>query len=240
MLTHWSYVFLALTHRYHHLNRCWPSLLTHVCMHRWESILLWRHNERDGVSNHRRHGCLLTRLFISRSKKTSGVTGLCQGNSPITGEFPAQRASNAENISIWWRHHDPTFVFWYIMSCNARKNWKLIPWKFDKNIFETSIEIYMKFLCCWQEIRYQFCENSMKISNEILQKFIGNDTEIPLKFHRTFLKLPLQFCENHMADTLLVFLNFHRHFIEVPWRWHRISMEIQWKLYKTKIYRISI
>ena len=22
-----------------------------------------------------------------------------------SGEFPAQRASNAENISIWWRHH---------------------------------------------------------------------------------------------------------------------------------------
>ena len=30
---------------------------------------------------------------------------LC-GNSPWTGEFPAQMASNAENVSIWWRHHD--------------------------------------------------------------------------------------------------------------------------------------
>ena len=42
-----------------------------------------------------------------RSKKTSKlrVTGLCAGNSPVTGEFPAQRASNAENGSIWWRHH---------------------------------------------------------------------------------------------------------------------------------------
>ena len=27
------------------------------------------------------------------------------GNSPGTAEFPAQRASNAENVSIWWRHH---------------------------------------------------------------------------------------------------------------------------------------
>ena len=27
------------------------------------------------------------------------------GNSPVTGEFPAQRASNAENVSIWLRHH---------------------------------------------------------------------------------------------------------------------------------------
>ena len=33
------------------------------------------------------------------------VTGLCAGNSPVTGEFPAQSASNAENVSIWWRHH---------------------------------------------------------------------------------------------------------------------------------------
>ena len=42
-----------------------------------------------------------------RSKKTSKLrgTGLCAGNSPVTGEFPAQRASNAENVSIWWRHH---------------------------------------------------------------------------------------------------------------------------------------
>ena len=32
------------------------------------------------------------------------VTGLCEGNSSVTGEFPAQRASNAENVSIWWRH----------------------------------------------------------------------------------------------------------------------------------------
>ena len=28
------------------------------------------------------------------------------GNSPVTGEFPAHMASNAENASIWWRHHD--------------------------------------------------------------------------------------------------------------------------------------
>ena len=33
------------------------------------------------------------------------VTGLCGGNSPVIGEFPTQRASDAENVSIWWRHH---------------------------------------------------------------------------------------------------------------------------------------
>ena len=55
--------------------------------------LLWRHNERDGVSNHGRFDYLLNRLFRRRSKKTSKlrITGLCEGNSPETGEFPAQR-----------------------------------------------------------------------------------------------------------------------------------------------------
>ena len=70
--------------------------------------LQWRHNGRDRFSNHQPHDCLLNRLFRRRSKKTSKlrVTGLCAVNSPGTGEFPAQMASYAENVSIWWRHHD--------------------------------------------------------------------------------------------------------------------------------------
>ena len=39
-----------------------------------------------------------------RKKSKLRVTGLCAGNSPVTGEFPAQMASNTENVSIWWRH----------------------------------------------------------------------------------------------------------------------------------------
>ena len=67
-----------------------------------------RHKGRDGVSNRQPYDCLLNRLFRHRSKKTSKlrVTGLCVGNSPGTGEFPAQNASKAENVAISWRHHD--------------------------------------------------------------------------------------------------------------------------------------
>ena len=88
--------------------------------------LRWRHNERDSVSNHQPHDCLLSRLFRRRSKKTSKlrVTGLCVGNSPGTGEFPAQMASYAENVSIWWRHHvsqcscpHPTMQHWATDKC---------------------------------------------------------------------------------------------------------------------------
>ena len=69
--------------------------------------LQWRHNGRDSVSNHQPHDCLRNRLFKRRSTKTSKlrVTCLFVGNSPMTGEFPAQMASNAEDVSIWWRHH---------------------------------------------------------------------------------------------------------------------------------------
>ena len=57
-----------------------------------------RHNGHDSVSNHRCLDCLFNRLFRRRSKKTSKlcVTGLCEGNSPVTSEVPSQRASNAE------------------------------------------------------------------------------------------------------------------------------------------------
>ena len=40
-----------------------------------------------------------------RKQQKLRIIGLCAGNLPVTGEFPAQMASNAENVSIWWRHH---------------------------------------------------------------------------------------------------------------------------------------
>ena len=78
------------------------------CCCLYVNTLHWRHNGRNTVSNHQPHDCLFNRLFRRRSKETSKlrVTGLCVGNSPGTGEFPAQMASNAENVSIWWRHHE--------------------------------------------------------------------------------------------------------------------------------------
>ena len=38
------------------------------------------------------------------------LLALCKGNSPVTGEFPTQRANNAENASIWWRHNEVPVV----------------------------------------------------------------------------------------------------------------------------------
>ena len=104
-----------LVQHYTQLCSCWwPSTTSYqvICKYsgdryligcRGPPSLLWRHNGQDGVSNHQPHECLLNRSFRRRSKLR--VTGLCVGNSSETGEFPAQRASKSENVSIWWRHH---------------------------------------------------------------------------------------------------------------------------------------
>ena len=95
----------------------------------WFTSLQWRHNGWDGVLNHLPHYCLLNRLFRHRSKKTSklSVTGLCEGNSPVTGEFPTQRASNVKNVSIWWRYHVMIhdFVVWLICDDLPMPSWWL-------------------------------------------------------------------------------------------------------------------
>ena len=66
------------------------------------STLQSRHNDCDCVSNHRRLDCFLNRLLTSMKTPKFRVTGLCT----VTGEFPALRTSNAENVSIWWRHYE--------------------------------------------------------------------------------------------------------------------------------------
>ena len=115
------------------------------------NALRWRHNGRDSVSNHQPHDCLLNRLFRRRSKKTSKlrVTGLWAENSPETGEFSAQMASNAENVSIWWRHHGQRSIRWklcshWLKSCDSvisHENYRShLTAIFDNNDRDTIIE----------------------------------------------------------------------------------------------------
>ena len=89
------------------------SIVFHYCdaimgaMARWrlESPPLW----------------LFTQPFIQVQIKENiklRVTALCEGNSPVTGEFPAQLASNAENVSIWWRHHVLQSTMPAVVPCN--------------------------------------------------------------------------------------------------------------------------
>ena len=131
-----------------------PALRQSPC-HR--NTLQWRHNGYDGVSNHQHINCLPIRLFRRRSKKTSTlrVTGLCEGNSPVTGEFPSQRASNAENVPIWWRHDEPMVYINHHMNHDNyqydrnTKKW-IIPCAYvmRDTSYSISQEICTRFLLC--------------------------------------------------------------------------------------------
>ena len=80
---------------------------------------------------------LFTQPFIQAQIKETlkrSVTGLCMGNSPLTGEFPAQMASNAENVSILWRHHDgKQALFVLLMSTSAIINALTVFIKYTKS-----------------------------------------------------------------------------------------------------------
>ena len=66
------------------------------------ATLLWRHNGRDGVSNHQPQ---FIQAQIKENIKAPRHWPLCR---EFTGNqwFPAQMASNTENVSIWWHHHE--------------------------------------------------------------------------------------------------------------------------------------
>ena len=85
------------------------------------SPLQW--HERHGVSNHWHYNDVImvatasqiTSLAIVNSTVYSGADqrkhqspaslAFVRGIHRVPGEFPAQMASDAESVSIWWRHH---------------------------------------------------------------------------------------------------------------------------------------
>ena len=64
-------------------------------------------HEHHVVSNHRGPSIICLPAYADSHQRNSkpALHALWEGNSPMTSEFPAQRASNAEKASIWWRHH---------------------------------------------------------------------------------------------------------------------------------------
>ena len=58
---------------------------------------------------------------------------------PLCGEFPAQMASNAENVSIWWRHHVNHYLF---LHCHL----DVWPWKSETIRGTLTINLLMRVL----------------------------------------------------------------------------------------------
>ena len=85
------------------------------------------HNKRSGVFI----GVLIVSSTVCSGKdqlkhQSSASLVLVRGNPPVTGGFPSQRASIAENVSIWWRHHDfaacfcGTWTVVWLFHCHKR------------------------------------------------------------------------------------------------------------------------
>ena len=70
--------------------------------------LQWHHDGHNGVSNHQPHDSLTNCLFRRRLKKNITAPRYW----PLCGKFnghrwiPCTKTSKAENVSIWWLHHD--------------------------------------------------------------------------------------------------------------------------------------
>ena len=194
-----------------------PKLSMQCFLKMQHASLRWRGNGRDSVSNHQPHDCLLNRLFRRRSKKTSElrVTGLCARNSPGTGEFPAQMASNAENVSIWWRHH--------VMSnflCHARQ-----PTTVAVGLFYYRMHIFTRNNCILGiRIGTEFFLIPRQLSGETTVCCIyGDQAPVPLAIFRSNSKfyqnlpcsglkctLPIttKFCTHHDNVTVVTCANF--------------------------------
>ena len=108
------------------MGMLWHGHMTIIGVVASEIPLLWRHNERNGVSNHRRLYCLLNHLFGRRSKKTTmiHVTGLSERYSPVTGgsphkgpatrkTFPFDDVIIVRRAGLIWTHEDPE-MWWSV------------------------------------------------------------------------------------------------------------------------------
>ena len=79
LLTHWSYCSLALSHRYNWYNIFIDTVL----------FILHHMNQQTGIGLH--YAKIINTWWRHQKETFSALLALCVGNSPVTGELPAQR-----------------------------------------------------------------------------------------------------------------------------------------------------
>ena len=132
------------------------SFSTHERMFLWKCRSFWDRNCLD------LRGTWTPNLLIHAKSLRWRHNGRdsCAGNSPGTGgEFPAQMASNAESVSIWWRHHGltiwaispdiccPMFEYWlwrYRYFWNRVNIWNVDCVRATSFIFDTRTDVLVK------------------------------------------------------------------------------------------------
>ena len=99
-----------------------------------------------------------------RKHQNSASLAFVMGNSPVTGEFPSQRASNAGNVSIWWRHHDLDDRDHHTLHnkshgcwCPASGRHGIHPVVPEYYGFSTKKDAKRSFQCVFGDISYKSC-----------------------------------------------------------------------------------
>ena len=156
----------------------------------------------NSVSNHQPHDCLFKRLFRRRSKKTSKlrVTDLCAGNSAGTGEFPAQIASNAENVSIWWRHHARDVKSYGI----SQRKYSVLQLANNLTVVLTKLELtYICWHPGWQYngyLEYWSLHNRIKLDTIIYHQTKSFISFYGTKKHERKNDINAQFTNSHHSE----------------------------------------
>ena len=147
------------------------------------------------------------------SKKTSKlVLGLCEGDSPVTGEFPAQRASNAEAVSILWRHyiqHTNMVVAWPedTITFKVLLQWKSTSvynsWTYSSHHLQLALGTLMHYLISACLVCHTYWE---KISINLYSKIHGSKQ--PRRFSATAALSRLQTNGARAVQRLWYCINF--------------------------------
>ena len=138
-----------------------------------------RHNERDSLSNHRRLDYLLNRLLRHRSKiaSTLRVTGLCEGNSPVTVEFPVQRAGNAfDDVFMTHSGRDSILQTTFSNSFSGMKSavfYFLFHWKLSPSVQLTIIQQWFRWLTTSHCMMTSSNGNIFRVTGHLCGKFTG-------------------------------------------------------------------
>ena len=146
----------------------------------------WRHNGRDGVSNHWRLDGFLNHLFRRRSKNTSKfrITGLCEGNPTVTGGFPSKNASNGEMFPF----HDVIIYFYSLVPmiyATFRKVIFTVFYDEDKRIsVENTVGVYVRPHWPIQRRHMRFKLPAYRLFVQQLTSFTTIQNELPSLFRR--------------------------------------------------------
>ena len=208
-----EHLTLPYRHAIQSVNLNDTAIGTHWCIViSMSDSLHWRYNELDGFSDHQAHDSLLTR-----------VTELCEGKSPVTGDFPAQKASNVENISIFSMTSS-----WYsvLKRSSSVFGWKWRPlWQSNQKYLT---KMMMILLIYWFKVfPFSLIHYSECPLNTIASQINGYTTvcvteclsQQQIKHHSFAL---LIICEGHL--TLNDLFLHRRSVVRKTFPWHDVAM----------------